>query len=136
MIVVSITGPTMEDALNQIGASRKYASMFELRLDMIARPDIIGLISASRIPVIATCRTKKKGGSFKGTDKERILLLELSAAFGAEFIDLDTDDEKTPLGRFFGRKSGPKVMLSMHLENPPNAVPALYQKMKKTGAQV
>jgi len=136
MIIVSITGPTMAEALAQMSASRRYAEMFELRLDLIAKPDIVGLLTAARKPVIAACRTKKSGGSFSGSERDRSLLLELSAAFGSNYIDIELSDKKEFYSGFLSNRRGGGILLSHHSDRPPADVPSLYKRMKRSGADV
>ena len=56
MIIVSITGPRMSDALEQIAASDPWADLFEFRFDLIRKPELAVLLLSTRKPVIATCR--------------------------------------------------------------------------------
>jgi 3-dehydroquinate dehydratase/shikimate dehydrogenase len=137
MIIVSITGPLMSDALGQVAASKRYADMFELRLDLIRQPDLVALLSASRVPVIATCRMRKEGGSFRGSERERILLLDLASVLGAEYVDIEFSAGPELFNRYLRRIRRPRVILSAHFVNSvPPAVSTLFRRMDPCGADV
>ena len=71
MIVVSVTGPRMSDAMDQVSASAPWADMFEFRLDLIRNPRLGSLLLSTRRPVIVTCRPRWEGGAFRGSETER-----------------------------------------------------------------
>jgi len=48
VIIVSITGPTMSDALAQVASSDRFADAFEFRLDLIRAPAIATLMLSTR----------------------------------------------------------------------------------------
>ena len=90
MIILSVTGPSVVEALAQMRASRRDADLIELRLDRIAHGRKIGeLIRAARRPVIATCRPRWEGGAFEGSERERVRVLETASAQGARYLDLE-----------------------------------------------
>jgi 3-dehydroquinate dehydratase/shikimate dehydrogenase len=89
MIIVSITGPSHEDALRQIRTSRRYADLFEFRLDLLGNPDARLLLRAAGRPVIATCRPVWEGGAFRDDEDRRIQILLEACRNGAAFVDLE-----------------------------------------------
>ena len=62
MIIVSVSGPRMSDALEQVAASDIWADVFEFRFDLIRKPELAMLLLSTRKPVIATCRPVWEGG--------------------------------------------------------------------------
>ncbi len=57
------------------------------------------LIRAQGIPKIVTLRRKKDGGNFRGTEKERIRILEKACLLGADYADVEYDaDFRVPCG--------------------------------------
>jgi 3-dehydroquinate dehydratase / shikimate dehydrogenase len=137
MIIVPISGPSMEEAALQITSSARYADLFELRLDLITSPDIARLISLTRKPVIATCRPVREGGAFERSEDERIALLGRAIDAGARYVDLEYDAWKQAHARLASR--GPKVqwIVSHHIFNgPPRKPEALYTKLRDTGADI
>jgi 3-dehydroquinate dehydratase/shikimate dehydrogenase len=137
MIIVSITGPTMQEALTQVHGSARHAGMFEFRLDLIERPNIARLLSSTRKPTIATCRPEWEGGRFRGHERERIEMLEIASVFGAHYIDIELNANPRILQEFLSRQNVTKVIISRHLPyGSPLNVSRLYTKLHSTGADV
>ena len=137
MIIVSITGPSMKEALAQVRSSDPHADAFEFRLDMIASPDITRLLHSSSRPSIVTCRPKWEGGKYKGTEEKRLRLLESAAAAGAHYIDVELDADGLFHRQFLDRREQTKVIISHHRFDA-GAVPvrSLFRRMRATGADV
>jgi 3-dehydroquinate dehydratase/shikimate dehydrogenase len=137
MIIVSVTGPRMSEALEQVAASDPWADMFEFRLDLIRKPEIATLMLSTRKPVIATCRPAWEGGGFRGPERERLDLLAAASLLGAEYVDIELRAGAVALRQFIGRRRESGVIVSCHV--PPGSRPEagpLYRKMRKTGADV
>jgi 3-dehydroquinate dehydratase/shikimate dehydrogenase len=137
MIIVSVTGPTVRDALKQIQRSVRFADLFELRLDMISKPDIPRLISATRKPVIATCRPVWEGGRYRGSEQSRVTVLEEAAASGAAYIDLELAVAREAIQRFRRASAGPRIICSRHIYSPQRfSVRTAYRQLSSVGADV
>lgn len=68
------------------------AELVELRLDYINGPvNLKRLIVDRPTPVVVTCRRKREGGKYKGSDEERLILLRSAIAEGVEYVDLEED---------------------------------------------
>ena len=89
MIIVSITGPRMSDALEQVGSSEAWADMFEFRFDLIRNPELAMLLLSTRKPVIATCRPVWEGGEFRGSEVPAWSYLPPPRLLGAEYVDIE-----------------------------------------------
>ena len=137
MIVVSITGPGMTDALAQITASAGYADMFEFRLDLIGGLNLSALMTSAQSPVIATCRPVWEGGSFAGSEDERVNLLIAASVLGADFVDLELHARRAFREEFLRRRGDSQVIISHHVpvEKDFN-VKSLYRRLHDTGADV
>lgn len=136
MIIVSVTGPTMSGAFEQVRTSDPFTDLFEFRLDMIAGAPLSLLLSSTRKPVIATCRKKDEGGMFAGTESERVEILKAAAILGAEYVDLEHSTDKRIIAEFV-RNENAKVILSHHsFGSKIPRVPSLYARMRSTGADV
>ncbi|MFT7462410.1 MAG: 3-dehydroquinate dehydratase/shikimate dehydrogenase [Pseudohongiellaceae bacterium] len=63
----------------------------ELRIDGLSSPeDVVQLLKLPRsIPVIVTCRGLDHGGSFAGSEADRLALLVAAARAGADMIDVE-----------------------------------------------
>ena len=137
MIIVSITGPRMSDALAQVASSAKYADAVEFRLDMMRSPELPVLLFSTSKPVIATCRPVWEGGEFSGSESHRMQLLRTASLLGAEYVDLEYRTDRRLLEPFLGRTQESRVLLSLHL--PPGRKPdpaAAYAAMSRVGADV
>jgi 3-dehydroquinate dehydratase/shikimate dehydrogenase len=137
MIIVSITGPTMQEALAQVGSSARHADMFEFRLDLVSRPNVARLLAATRKPTIATCRPAREGGGFSGSERERIGVLELASVFGAQYVDLELSTSPGIIQEFIRRRKETAVTVSHHiLYGVLFDVERIYSALHSTGADV
>ena len=137
MIIVSITGPDMEEALRQVAASEQFADMFEFRLDLIVQPSMSGLFQSTGKPIIATCRPIWEGGGFRGDELQRAEVLEAAALFGVDYIDIEMKAWKRLSPKFRSRLPKPALIASLHLPAGSTInVPALFGKLDATGADV
>ena len=137
MIIVSVTGPRMSDALEQVAASDPWADAFEFRFDLIRKPEIAGLILSTNKPVIATCRPVWEGGEFRGPEEERLDILAAASLLGAEYVDIELGAGARALHQFLGRRRESCVIVSYHA--PPGTrvgVASLYRRMRGTGADI
>jgi 3-dehydroquinate dehydratase/shikimate dehydrogenase len=137
MIIASITGPRMSDALEQVAASDPWADAFEFRFDLIHKPELAMLLLSTRKPVIATCRPVWERGEFRGSEEERLDILAAASLLGAEYVDIELRAGVRALGQFLGRRRESSVIVSYHA--PPGArvgIGALYKRMKGTGADI
>ncbi|MBX2989941.1 MAG: shikimate dehydrogenase [Bacteroidetes bacterium] len=135
MIIVSITGPGMKDALAQIAASSPYADMFELRLDMIQEPPLGMLMGATDKPVIIACRPEWEGGKFRGTESERMELLDAAAELGAAYVDIELHAGAAAIRKLLG--DGRRLILSNHSSGKFKFdIASLYKRMRSARAQV
>ena len=76
LLCITVAGPDMTALRRQRDeASAQGADMVELRLDLVAAPDVAGALEGRRSPVIVTCRAKWEGGGFEGSEAERLAIL-------------------------------------------------------------
>ena len=136
MIIVSITGPTMKEALDQVKRSSRHADMFEFRLDLIKEPPLSFLLSSTSKPIVATCRSAQEGGSFDGSEPERIEILRAAAELGADFIDIEMSCGKKVIdGIIHGTRT--KVIVSYHqFENKGINAGKAYARLRRSGGDV
>lgn len=127
----------MEEAMAQIRTSRRYADAFEFRFDMIRDPNITQLMAASRRPCIATCRPVWEGGMFKGSEEQRIKVLEAASLTGVHFVDIELNAAPETVAEFLRRKRDTKVIVSLHLLEATIFDPAkIYRALRATRADV
>ncbi|HUI64076.1 MAG TPA: type I 3-dehydroquinate dehydratase, partial [Bacteroidota bacterium] len=137
MIIVSITGPRMSDALAQIASSAAYADILEFRLDLIRSPALAILFSSTGKPVIATCRPRWEGGSFRGKERDRLEILSAASLLGARYVDIELRAGRRALRQFLARSRETQVIVSRHLLNGERInAPQAYRQLHGTGADV
>ncbi len=74
-----------------LNASRS-ADIIELGLDwFIHKPDVAELIAGIEKPIIISCRRKKDGGEFEGTEEERLALLQEALTAGPAYLEIELD---------------------------------------------
>jgi 3-dehydroquinate dehydratase / shikimate dehydrogenase len=137
MIIVPITGPSMDQAEGQLASSARYADLFEIRIDLLQSPDLARLVSLSKRPVIATCRPVREGGAFSGGEEERLYLLQQAIDAGVQYVDLELDAWVAGRQRLVQSSKVIKWVVSQHVLS--GALPrpdALYSKLRKTGGDI
>jgi 3-dehydroquinate dehydratase / shikimate dehydrogenase len=70
------------------------ADCVEVRLDYLQNPEEAAAVSWTRlrVPVIATCRRRQRGGLFDGTVEQERRILEQAVRGGAAYVDMDYRD--------------------------------------------
>lgn len=92
----------------------KGADILELRIDGMESPNpqiVKEIIEEINFPTIATNRTKKEGGSFNGSEEERIAILE-KACDVADFVDVELQTERNLIKSI--TDTGVKSIISYH----------------------
>jgi 3-dehydroquinate dehydratase type I len=137
---VSLTEKTPEDCKESV--SSVETDLIEHRMDFMDR--ITGLrdiYSATKAPIIATCRSKQMGGNFKGEESERIKHLKEAIIQGASYVDIEVETERV----FFeeisaeARKSNCRLIISKHYtyHTPRDSdLIKLLEEMNKYGADI
>lgn len=136
MIIVSVTGPTMTDALRQMRKSRRWADIFELRLDLIRDLEIFSLLDGTDRPRIVTCRPRWEGGQFTGSEDSRMAVLKECAAYGAEFIDVELRGGRGIVEEV--RKVSPsvRIIVSFHSDAVPSSAREAYRMFAGCGGDI
>jgi 3-dehydroquinate dehydratase/shikimate dehydrogenase len=107
------------------------ADCAEVRLDYLNNPQDSATArwDKLRVPVIATCRAKERGGQFAGSIQEEKKILQYAVENGAKFVDIDY--------RFSQDFPGSDVIASFHdFERTPDDLPALMERICEAPGQV
>ena len=90
-VCAPITALTLQEALELLRkAEERQADLIEFRLDYLNQNARIDeLISATKLPKIATNRPAGEGGEFKGKEEDRLQSLLGAAEAGCEFVDVE-----------------------------------------------
>lgn len=104
------------------------AKLVELRLDYINGPvKLKRLLEDRPSPVVIACRRKRDGGMYAGSEQERLILLRMAIAEGADYVDLE-DDIAGQIPRF----GKPKRIISFHdFHKTPDDLEAIHQRICK-----
>ena len=120
-IAIPILQEKEEDIINTAqDFVKKGADLLELRIDGIANVNsdmVKNIIESINFPVIATNRSKKEGGFFLGSEKERINILKNCCDLeNVEYIDIELQTD--PCLRNFlidkCREANVKTIISFH----------------------
>lgn len=122
---IPIVAEDNRSALADIAEANELGDGIELRLDYIPQPDVEGLLRACKKPVIATCRHRLAGGRFRGSEEERMRILNRAIDAGAHYIDIELEFAS-------GIKDRKRSMLIVSHHDPeqtPDDLDAVYSRM-------
>lgn len=133
MICISVTPSSRTLAPADILNASRKADLVELCLDhFIKTPDVGDLVKMCGKPILVSCRRKKDGGRFAGTEEERLNLLRNTIASGPAYVELDLDiADKVP--RFGNTK---RVISYTSLNRPLGNIDDIFEKCWKAKADV
>jgi 3-dehydroquinate dehydratase/shikimate dehydrogenase len=133
LVCATVTGTTMAELRRERDAV-VGANMVELRLDSVADPDVTAALADRRRPVVITCRPEWEGGSFKGSEEERLRILDEALMRGADYVDVEWRAEHAPL---LARTAGRRIVLSSHdFDGVPADLIDRARAMRASGAEV
>lgn len=100
----------------------------EIRLDLMKEFDLEELIAGSPCPLVITCRAVREGGSYRGSEEQRLDILRAARALGCAYVDVEWDCAEE-----FGKEGGPtKVISSRHFhDSMPADIHARYEDMRR-----
>jgi 3-dehydroquinate dehydratase/shikimate dehydrogenase len=111
------------------------ADLVELRVDTVRDPDAAAALADRKRPVIFTCRAAWEGGHFKGSEDERLAILQQARQLGAEYVDVEWKSGFA--GRLMANGSGEGLVVSSHsFDGVPGDLAARCAAMHATGAEV
>jgi 3-dehydroquinate dehydratase/shikimate dehydrogenase len=107
--------------------------LVEVRLDMMARPDVERVCAGKDRPIIVTNRPAREGGAYDGPEGPRLDALRRAAALGADYVDVELD-AVAALGELPG---GTRRIVSVHdPSGTPPDLEAVFQRIRRTGPDV
>ncbi len=110
------------------------ADLVEVRLDLVQDPELLeDWVGGWDLPVVAACRREADGGRFRGSEEERLKLLQRAAVAGAALVDIE--EWATNLLQAEGWPEGVRFILSKHdLQGPfQEPLTRLYQRLAAHG---
>jgi 3-dehydroquinate dehydratase/shikimate dehydrogenase len=96
-LIAPLTAETLEAMRSEMSAAKAQgADLAECRLDYLdhlpGEDELQGLLTATPLPLIVTCRPVRQGGRYNGDESLRIELLRRASEFGTVvFVDFEND---------------------------------------------
>jgi 3-dehydroquinate dehydratase/shikimate dehydrogenase len=134
-ICMVVGAPTLAELRDRRLRAESEADLVEIRLDTVADPDVAGALSGRTARVIVTCRASWEGGHFRGSEEERLRLLEQAWHAGADFVDVEwAARDAAP---WIARTKGDRLIFSAHdFSGLPRDLTALHTAMRQSPAAV
>jgi len=113
MICASLTEKTVDGMVKVAGKTK--ADLVEVRLDFLQNFSDLSKLALIKKPVIATCMPKWEGGKFKGSEKQRIGILEKTLDF-ASYITIELKAKANARNKLLkkARERKVKVIVAFH----------------------
>lgn len=140
-ICASIAAADPVRALEIATRSAANASVVEIRLDAMIKPEIAPFLEKLDVPLLFTCRPEWEGGSFTGTEDERLALLEEAVKRGADYVDIElrTDEKLRQHLIAFAKAHRTQVIISWHdfkTTASSQALQTIFQEQVRSGAEI
>ncbi|MGH9335384.1 MAG: type I 3-dehydroquinate dehydratase, partial [Vicinamibacteria bacterium] len=141
LLVASVQAgpPGMESDVARLLSRAASADLVELRVDSLRTPDLERLLELGEQiskPLLLTCRSKREGGAFEGSEEERLAISMRAIELGFDYVDVEIDALQKPLSEG-GKKSRTKLVLSHHdFEGIPEDLDLLVERALSLGADV
>lgn len=96
MICISVTPASRTFAKVDLLNAARQCDVIELCLDrLVKEPDVGDLIAGCDKPVLVSCRRKREGGQFEGTDEQRLGILRQAIVAAPAYIELDYESAQS-----------------------------------------
>ncbi|MBW1722567.1 MAG: type I 3-dehydroquinate dehydratase [Deltaproteobacteria bacterium] len=139
MICIPILARDTREAEEKIRRAERLADLLEIRLDVMGRFDLHGIIRAAAKPVIVTYRSRQEGGKGKDCYATVARYLCQAAEAGVDFIDIEYSMPGGIRKKIFEARGNSMIIVSTHLLNGTpdrDTLEDLMKKMAATGADV
>lgn len=126
MICTVILGPTLEDIDAQIRQAILVSDLVELRLDYFVERDvgkIKAILNTHKIPMIFTLRSKEQGGSYCGSEQQRLQEIKQLITCLPSYFDLESHIPEEYLNELSTKFPTVKLIISHHDFSCPSKSP-------------
>lgn len=127
MICITIAQESRRMALvDMLNAAMLGADVIEVRLDRFEKDaNLSELVAAKRKPLIFSCKRPDDGGTWEGTEEERLVLLRAGVIAKADYVEIEADvaDQIRP---FPGCQ---RVISYTNLNETPRDIAEIYKDM-------
>ncbi len=128
-IAASLATTNTETCLAALHQLAPAISMVEIRLDLMSSFDLHRLITEAPCPLIITCRPRREGGRFSGTEDERLDVLTQAMDLNCAYIDSEWDSLAILAGR---RRTTTRLIASRHwFDQMPLDLWATYAELRE-----
>ena len=133
MICISVTPNSRTLAPADLLNASRACDLIELCLDnFIYEPNVGELIKMVDKPILVSCRREQDGGSWRGTESQRMQLLREAIVAGPAYVELDLEmAEKIPR---FGKTK--RVVAYTSLNRPLSKIDEIFDQCCKAKADV
>jgi 3-dehydroquinate dehydratase/shikimate dehydrogenase len=135
-----IPGPDIEAAEHVLAQGKPYIDGVELRLDYFKKIDLEalkGFLKTAGVPVMFTVRRNDQGGIFRGSEDERLKLLESLCALQPAYLDLEYDVPQDFRKKLFETYPNVSLLSSYHdFSHTPADIEAVFNRIKVPYAHV
>src|SRR5262245_1268340 len=133
MICISIYQESRRFALVDMHNAAPQCDLVEVRLDRFGKsPEIGELLAAKPKPVIFSCRRRKDGGGWDGTEEERLTILRQCIISKADYVEIE-DDVAGQIRKFPPCK---RVISYTNLDETPTDIGDVYARMQEKDPDV
>lgn len=138
MLSIPIIGPSFDQIEKQVSEAANKGDLLEFRIDHFDEHATKNLkFLKIPLPVIFTLRTKAQGGSYKGSEKERLKKIKELAALQPEYFDLEYDIGGKFVEEMLQEFPNIKSILSYHdFRETPRDLEVILKKMHETPAHL
>ncbi len=140
-ICLSIAEPGLAAALATARRSKGRADLVEIRLDLLDHPAVQPFVEGVEAPLLFTNRPSWEGGSWHGSEEERLALLVEAIESGAAYVDIEllapAESRRQILAA--AALAETKVIVSWHnfSDTPGDAVLAdIFRRQLQSGADI
>ena len=133
MLCVSINQESRRLALADMLNAGRLGGLLEIRLDRFGKaPDLGELIAKKPKPVLMTCRRTEDGGTWDGTEEERLAILRQCVISQADYVEIELDIADSI------RRYGPsqRVISYTNLKETPSDILEIYDQARGKNADI
>ncbi len=139
-LCIVITGPSLEEALQQTAQASSLADIVEFRLDLFQFSQLNHLTQlrqSSSLPVIFTLRRVKDGGKYSESEEKRIAVIKKLLPLTPDYLDLECDVSSVFFDEMTNAAPNIQIICSLHDFNAScKDLESIFQKMQKRSANL
>jgi 3-dehydroquinate dehydratase / shikimate dehydrogenase len=140
LLCIVISGPTLNEAREQVRKACTNADAVEFRLDQFQFSQIHAIKSlkdSSTVPVIFTLRKRTQGGEYTGDEQERLDQIRQLASLEPSYFDLEYDVDEDLYDELLSISPDTQIISSFHdFSGAPIDLKSVLEVMKQVPASI